>query len=124
MTEQALRVVERGTQLAPGEEALGEQPKPANEEVHVARDRALERRHAHLEYAVRLSGVGFWYCDLPLTELIWDARTKDHFFLPHDARVTIDEFYARIHPEDREFTRVAIEASIRDGTSYDVVYRT
>src|SRR5262245_21013060 len=112
MTEQALRVFGRHTHPT----------HPA--EVRVAGDRALERSHAHLEYAVRLSGVGCWYCDLPFSELVWDARVKEHFFLPHDARVTIDDFYARIHADDRAATRVAIDASIRDGSSYDVVYRT
>jgi signal transduction histidine kinase/CheY-like chemotaxis protein len=73
---------------------------------------------------VRLSGIGFWYCDLPFDELVWDARVKAHFFLPPDAKVTIDTFYERILPEDRALTRAAIEASIRDRTTYDVVYRT
>jgi signal transduction histidine kinase/ActR/RegA family two-component response regulator len=125
MTEQALRVRGRDTQHPPPAEAPGEQPKRHDDPVRVpATERALERSHAHLEYAVRLSGVGFWYCDLPFSELLWDARTKEHFFLPHDARVTIEDFYARVHPEDRVPAREAIEASIRDGTSYDVVYRT
>ena len=79
---------------------------------------------ARADYATRLSGVGFWYCDLPFDELRWDARVKEHFFLPADARVTIDTFYERIVPEDREPTRLAIEASINDHTTYDVVYRT
>ncbi|CAN5800258.1 hypothetical protein BH11MYX2_BH11MYX2_21610 [soil metagenome] len=77
-----------------------------------------------LDYAVRLSGVGFWYCDLPFGVLQWDTRVKDHFFLPLDARVTIEIFYERIHPDDRERTRSAIDASIEQRTSYDVVYRT
>ncbi len=94
---------------------------------------ALEREHepramltdrARLAYAVRLSGIGFWYCDLPFDELIWDVRVKAHFFLAADARVTIDTFYERIVPDDRERTRTAIEASIRDHTLYDIVYRT
>jgi PAS domain S-box-containing protein len=87
-------------------------------------ERALADSRARLDYAVRLSGVGFWYCDLPFDELIWDQRVRDHFFLPAHTRVTIELFYERIHPEDREPTREAIERSIRDHTSYDVVYRT
>ena len=23
-----------------------------------------------------------WFCDLPFTELVWDARVKEHFWLP------------------------------------------
>jgi PAS domain S-box-containing protein len=90
----------------------------------VAADRALEVSRARLDYAVRLSGVGFWYCDLPFSELTWDERVKEHFWLPPEARVTIDTFYARLHPDDREPTRRAIEGSIRERTSYDVDYRT
>ena len=87
-------------------------------------DRALIQNHSRLDYAVRLSGVGFWHCVLPFDSLQWDHRVKEHFFFPPDANITIDDFYQRIHPEDREPTRVAIEASMRDRVSYDVVYRT
>jgi signal transduction histidine kinase len=79
---------------------------------------------ARLDYAARVSGVGFWYCDLPFDELMWDPRVREHFFVPADARVTIDMFYERIHPEDRALTRAAIERSIQDHHSYDIVYRT
>lgn len=87
-------------------------------------DRALRLDRARLDYATRLSGVGFWYCDLPFAELEWDERVKDHFFFPPTARITIDDFYARIHEEDRRATRDAIDASIRNRTPYDIVYRT
>lgn len=69
-------------------------------------------------------GVGFWYCDLPFEVLHWDDLVKAHFHLPPDAVVTIDNFYERLHPEDREPTRRAIERSIEERTPYDVTYRT
>jgi signal transduction histidine kinase/ActR/RegA family two-component response regulator len=87
-------------------------------------DRALAVDRARLDYATRLSGVGFWYCDLPFDELEWDERVKDHFFFEPAARITIDDFYARIHEEDRTRTRDAIDTSIRNRTPYDIVYRT
>jgi len=87
-------------------------------------DRALELNRARLDYATRLSGVGFWYCDLPFDFLEWDDRVKDHFFFAPEDRITIDDFYARIHRKDRDPTRNAIERSIRDKTPYDIVYRT
>lgn len=85
---------------------------------------ALAASRARLDYAVRASGIGFWYCDLPFDVLQWDAKVKDHFWLPVDARVTIDTFYARIHSDDRGPTRTAIERSIAERTGYDVHYRT
>lgn len=111
-------------------------PLPAEDgrfvQLAVARDitprlvaeRQLATDRARLQYAIRLSGVGFWHCTLPFNELYWDERVKQHFFLPPSARVTMDEFWRRIHPEDREATRQAIEASLRDCGSYDTVYRT
>jgi len=95
----------------------------AENEVREHNQRVMENR-ARLDYAVQLSGIGFWYCDLPFDELNWDDRVKDHFWLPSDARVTIDTFYERIHPEDRESTRAAIAHSNAHGTHYDVYYRT
>ena len=87
-------------------------------------DRELALDRARLDYATRLSGVGFWYCDLPFDYLEWDERVKEHFFFAPTDRITINDFYARIHPEDRTPTREAIDASIKSGTPYDIVYRT
>ncbi|GGX97130.1 response regulator [Massilia dura] len=96
------------------------QERIAREEV----DRALAFNRARLEYASRLSNVGFWYCDLPFDVLEWDDQVKEHFFLEPSARVTIEDFYDRIHPEDRELTRAAIATSIDGRQVYDIVYRT
>jgi len=87
-------------------------------------DQALALNRARLDYATRLSRVGFWYCDLPFDKLEWDDRVKEHFFFAPTDRITIEDFYARIHEEDRTPTRNAIEASIRNRTRYDIDYRT
>ena len=84
----------------------------------------LAQHRARLDYAVQLSGVGFWYCDLPFDELIWDERVKEHFWLAPETPVTIDTFYRALHPDDVEPTRQAIETAIRDRTPYDIDYRT
>ena len=84
------------------------------------RKRAEER----LDMVVNSSEIGLWYCDLPFDELIWNAKVKEHFGLSPEARVSIDTFYARLHPDDRERTRLAIEESISRHTPYDIEYRT
>lgn len=68
--------------------------------------------------------IGTWYCDLPFDKLQWSPRTKEHFWLPENADVTILTFYERIHQEDRERTRKAIDASISKHETYDIDYRT
>ena len=89
-----------------------------------AAEQALALSRSRLDYATRLSGVGFWYCDLPFDELRRDDRVKEYFFFEPAARITIDDFYARIHEEDRGPTRDAIDASISNRMPYDIVYRT
>src|SRR5262249_52041925 len=62
--------------------------------------------------------------DLPFDVLNWDERVKAHFHLPPDAHVTIETFYARLHPDDREPARRAIESSINNRDPYHRQYRT
>jgi PAS domain S-box-containing protein len=85
---------------------------------------ALRHSREQMEIVVKGANVGVWYCPLPFDKLIWDATVKEHFHLPFDAEVTIDIFYERIHPEDRDRTRRAIEQSIGEKQPYDIDYRT
>ena len=84
----------------------------------------LKLAEDRLDLAVNSGKVGLWYCDLPFDTLVWNAQVKEHFGLPSDANVTIDTFFERLHPDDRERTRNAIEASIERRTTYDTQYRT
>lgn len=84
----------------------------------------IEFQRERFDRLAAASGIGVWYCDLPFSDLVWDEKVKEHFWLPAKAKVTIDIFYERIHPQDRELTRHAIENSIQSHTRYDVVYRT
>lgn len=87
-------------------------------------DTALKEQRDRFEFATDAAEIGYWFCDLPFDQLNWDARVKQHFWLPPDAVVDIRLFYDCLHPEDRERTREAIETSIRQHTGYDMEYRT
>ena len=87
-------------------------------------EEALREQQERAEFVADASDVGFWFCDLPFDKLAWDKRVKNHFWLPPDANVTIHTFYERLHPEDREPTRRAMERSIANNTQYDVEHRT
>ncbi|MDQ3034686.1 MAG: PAS domain S-box protein [Myxococcota bacterium] len=84
----------------------------------------LARSRAQMEIVVHGANVGIWYCPLPFDRLIWDATVREHFHLPPDAEVAIDTFYERMHPEDRDATRRAIDESIASGERCDIEYRT
>src|SRR5680860_870499 len=88
----------------------------AQQDLRVYRER--------LELVVNASDIGLWYCDLPFDKLAWNAQVKQHFGLPAACEVTIDNFYQRLHPDDREKTRQAIERCIEEHVNYDTEYRT
>lgn len=85
---------------------------------------APHESRARLDHAAKAAGIGFWYCDLPFDVLNWDEQVKEHFWLPPDAAVTIATFFERIHPDDREPTRRAIDASLQAHSTYECDYRT
>ncbi len=87
-------------------------------------ERNLQAAEDRFMFVRRSSGVGFWYCDLPFDVLEWDETVKAHFHLRPDEVVTIDTFYERLHPDDRQRTRDSIDASIRERRAYRIDYRT
>ena len=76
-------------------------------------EQELELSRERLNLVVNSSEVGLWYCDLPFNQLVWNSKCKEHFGLPPNAEVTIDTFFERLHPDDRDATRKAIENAIR-----------
>jgi PAS domain S-box-containing protein len=116
-----------------------ERPAPVNSIVSAvlsavrtkARQREMVRQIARtkelqsqLELALEASELGTFHCPMPLGEIIWNDRCKAHFGLPPEAKIDINLFYSLIHPEDRERTRLAVEACVSDRQRYDIEYRT
>lgn len=87
-------------------------------------EETLKQHRERFDLVTEAAHVGFWFCDLPFDKLMWDDLVKEHFWLPADADVTIDMFYERLHPDDRERTRQAIAESNASDAPYDIEYRT
>ena len=73
--------------------------------------------------AVDAAQLGLWHCELPFNTLSWDDQCKRHFGLPPDAEVTIETFYALLHPDDRATDREAIERAMAEQAPFDAEYR-
>lgn len=93
-------------------------------ELRERNEEALRRARDQQDLVVQGANVGVWYCSLPFAHLEWDATVKSHFHLPPDAKVSIDTFFERLHADDRERTRLAIEESIVARRRFDIEYRT
>jgi len=65
-----------------------------------AAEQALALSRSRLDYATRLSGVGFWYCDLPFDELRRTTESKNTFSSSRppgsQSMISMPEFTKRI----------------------------
>lgn len=86
-------------------------------------EKLLKHNQEHMEWVLKQTGIGTWLNELPFGRLNWDGNTKRLFFVPPERKPTIELFWSRLHPDDREPTRKAVERSIRDGTLYDIHHR-
>ncbi len=82
------------------------------------------RANEALEVAVEAGELGTFHCPWPLRVIEWNAKCKEHFWLPADAQVDFDLFYSLIHDDDRDQVRAAIDAAVAGGADYDIEYRT
>ncbi len=87
---------------------------------------ALQQSEEQLRRATELAEVGLWDVDLVQDTLYWDRRCKAMFGISPDVPVSLDDFYAGLHPDDREPTRLAFAAALNPELRalYDVEYRT
>lgn len=91
-----------------------------------ANQQRLEFSEESLRLATEAAEVGTWDLDLTSDKLIWSDRTKAIFGISPGAACNIADFYAGLHPEDREAVSAAF-ASATDPerrATYDVEYRT
>ncbi|HSV15472.1 MAG TPA: PAS domain S-box protein, partial [Tepidisphaeraceae bacterium] len=100
------------TRLRQSEAALRE----SEQRLRISRER--------LDLVVQSSGLGLWYCDLPFDELAWNDTCREHFGVALDERITMERFFDRLHPDDRDRTREAIDRAVRDHETYDIDFRT
>jgi PAS domain S-box-containing protein len=86
-------------------------------------EESLRISHERLDWVVNSTELGLWFADLPLERLEWNPQCKEQFGLPADAIVTIDTFYARLHPADRARARQAIDEALAEARTCDLEYR-
>jgi PAS domain S-box-containing protein len=92
------------------------------ERARVARE--LAESEDRLAFSVAAGELGTFHCPLPLGDLVWNDKCKEHFWLPREAAVNIDAFYAILHRDDRESVRAAVERSLHDHQPLQLEYRT
>ena len=96
-------------------------------------DAALRTSEAQLalsEESLRLSTdaaeIGTWDLDMSHNVLTWSDRTKAMFGISPNTPCSMADFYAGLHPDDRDLTSAAFAAALDPAIrqTYDVEYRT
>lgn len=74
---------------------------------------SLRRSEERLRMASDAGNVGIWEWDVVSGQLYWSDRVKLIYGFPLDFEPSMDEYRARIHPEDAEATRRNIEEALQ-----------
>jgi PAS domain S-box-containing protein len=87
---------------------------------------ALRESEEQLRLATEAADVGLWDVDLVTDTLFWPPRVKAMFGISPHVPVSLADFYAGLHPEDRDFVSAEYAAAANPAirSIYDVEYRT
>ena len=79
-----------------------------------------------LRLATEAAEIGLWDVDNVTDTLFWPPRVKAMFGISPDVPVSMADFYAGLHPDDKEATAAAYTAACdpEKRALYDVEYRT
>ena len=85
---------------------------------------ALRLSELRLEEAQRIAQIGNWVWDFATGDLFWsDEMYRIFGYDREEGAPTLDLFFSRTHPEDRELLEMAIQRTINKGRNLKVDYR-
>jgi PAS domain S-box-containing protein len=85
---------------------------------------ALRASEERLRLVFEATQEGLWEWELSTNALTWSDRVFEMLRLPRDGvRPTTDEYFSRIHPDDRALVRAALDAHLSEGHPYNLLHR-
>lgn len=86
-------------------------------------EEALRSSEERLRTVLRSTGVGLWLQDLSSGRVAWDAPTRELFFLASGEEPTVELFWSRVHPNDRDRVRSEADSAIREDRMFATDFR-
>jgi signal transduction histidine kinase/CheY-like chemotaxis protein len=99
----------------------------------IARDITESRRSAadlrasdeRLRFAIEAAGMGVWEVDVRTRHVTWtEMKLPGHGDPPRRFAGTAEEFFAGIHPDDRDATRREVDRAIVERVDLTIMFRT
>ena len=86
-------------------------------------DQALRESETRLTLATTAAGTGLWTMDLE-TEAVWASeKARELFHFSADEQLTYKTFFKRIHSDDQEGVRRAVQEALQTGNELKCDYR-
>jgi PAS domain S-box-containing protein len=87
---------------------------------------ALAESEERLRLATDAAEIAFWDVNVPDGSLIWQPRLRTMFGITTDEPLSLDDFFAGLHPDDRDAVAEAFAATCDPARRelYDIAYRT
>ncbi|MFP2932482.1 PAS domain-containing protein [Pyxidicoccus sp. 3LG] len=84
---------------------------------------ARKTEEARFELVVEATGLGLWYCDLPLDTIACNAIYRAQHGLPSEGPVTPKMLRATVHPDDLPRVTEEVRRTLEERAPYDQRYR-
>ena len=97
------------------------EPDDALRAVKMGRD--LRARDQQISLAAEAANMGFWFRDFAREDFWASDRWRALFGFTSSETLNIDKFLERLHPNDRESTRQALEEAYQGDGSYQTEHR-
>jgi signal transduction histidine kinase/DNA-binding response OmpR family regulator len=96
----------------------------AEREERLRNEAQVEQAYLFLAEAQRLSKTGSWSWNASTGKVVW---SQEHWRIlgldPQDTNPSLDEFWERVHPDDRIGLRRTFESAIRDKRDFEQEFR-
>ena len=89
--------------------------------AQLARD--LRTREQQIALAAEAANLGFWFHEFARNEIWANDQWRALFGFDKSERLHLDNFYQRLHPDDRELTRQMLTKAIQGDGRYQAEYR-
>ena len=76
-----------------------------------------------LEKSQSAAKLGSWVQTFDTDELFWSKETCNIFEYDHNDTITMNIFYDRVHPDDREEVEYCFTSSVKNNTPYHIEHR-
>ena len=98
--------------------------REAEERAELSRaEEALRRSEAYLAEAQKLSHTGSFGWDVSSGKIYWSEETFRIFEVEPATQPTLERVFERVHPEDRQLVRKAIDSAAQERKDFDFEHR-